>query len=52
VQKALFVIPANAGIQVLHGSLDPDLRRGDVSRGYFNSLLGLHIEEVGVRGAH
>jgi hypothetical protein len=28
-QTSLIVIPAEAGIQVFHGVLDPGLRRGD-----------------------
>jgi hypothetical protein len=29
VQTSLIVIPAQAGIQIFHGVLDPGLRRGD-----------------------
>jgi hypothetical protein len=29
LQKSLFVIPAEAGIQVFQGFLDPGFRRGD-----------------------
>ncbi len=41
MQKSFNVIPAEAGIQVFQGFLDPGLRRGDVFSEYCKRLSGV-----------